>query len=419
MLSQNALKKGIKNTLGQRVGFSLLVLLLIFLLFIFISPFTKPQPPIKVGVLHALSGTMATSEQPLVNMLQLAVEEINQQGGLLGRPLELVMADTQSDAEIAAQQAQNLIVDQEVSVVFGCWTSSCRKAVRSVIEQHRHLLFYPVQYEGLEQSNHIFYTGSAPNQQIVPGARWAMQQFGPRVLLVGSDYVFPRVANMILRDMISANQGEVLAELYKPLGNQQFDAVVDQIKALNPDVILNTLNGDSNQAFFDALVSANLSDKPIVSFSVAEPELAAWGGGRLTQHYGVWGFFQSQTDPRTLALVQAYQQRFGAGLAVSDPMIASYLGMQLWARAVAYEQSVRPYQVNNVFLQSLSMPAPGSMVVVERTNRHLWRPLRIGHVQPDGQYKQVYVTERLIRPTPWPTYRSRHDWENERARLGL
>jgi urea transport system substrate-binding protein len=162
-------------------------------------------------------------------------------------------------------------------------------------------------------------------------------------------------------------------------------------------------------------VSANLSDKPIVSFSVAEPELAAWGGGR----YGVWGFFQSQTDPRTLALVQAYQQRFGAGLAVSDPMIASYLGVQLWARAVAYEQSVKPYQVNNVFLQSLSMPAPGSMVVVERTNRHLWRPLRIGQVQPDGQYQEVYATERLIRPTPWPTYRSRHDWEIERARLGL
>ncbi|AHF00719.1 ABC transporter substrate-binding protein [Thiomicrospira aerophila AL3] len=379
----------------------------------------RPQPTIKVGVLHALTGTMATSEQPLVQMVELAVEQINQQGGLLGRQLELVIADTESDADIAAYQAQKLIVDDQVSVVFGCWTSACRKMVKPVFEEHHHLLFYPVQYEGLEASNHIFYTGSSPNQQIVPGARWAMQQFGPRVLLLGSDYVFPRIANMILADMISANQGEILAELYKPLGDLDFDAVIKQIEQLKPDVILNTLNGDSNLAFFNSLVTSGLQDIPTMSFSVAEPELQAWGGERLTQHYGVWGFFQSLTDPLTRELVSAYQQRFGANLPVSDPMIASYLGVQLWASAVVYEQSANPRQVNNVYLQSLSMPAPGSMVVFERTNRHLWRPMRIGHVQPDGQYQQVYVTERLIHPTPWPTYRTRHDWEQARARLGL
>lgn len=379
----------------------------------------KPQSPIKVGVLHALTGTMATSEQPLVQMLQLGVEQLNQQGGLLGRPIELVVADTESDADIAAQQAEKLIVDDQVSVVFGCWTSACRKAVKPVFEHYNHLLFYPVQYEGLETSDHIFYTGSSPNQQIVPGARWAMQQFGSRVLLVGSDYVFPRIANMILADMISANQGEIVAEFYKPLGNQEFDLLMEQIQILKPDVILNTLNGDSNYAFFNGLVASGLQDIPLMSFSVAEPELQAWEGGRLTQHYGVWGFFQSLPDPLTRDLVSAYHQRFGKRLPVSDPMIASYLGLQLWASAVIYEQSSDPRQVNNVYLQSLSMPAPGSMVVVERTNRHLWRHLRIGHVQPDGQYQQVYVTDRLIRPTPWPTYRTRYDWEQARTRLGL
>jgi urea transport system substrate-binding protein len=397
--------------------FALLVSLVSAGYILFVS--AKPSPPIKVGVLHALTGTMATSEQPLVNMVQLAVEQLNQQGGLLGRPIELVIADTESDADIAAYQAEKLIVDDQVMVVFGCWTSACRKAVKPVFEQHKHLLFYPVQYEGLETSNHIFYTGSSPNQQIVPGARWAMQQFGPRVMLVGSDYVFPRVANMIVGDMISANQGELVAELYKPLGNQDFDALITQIEQLKPDVILNTLNGDSNHAFFNGLVASGLQDIPVMSFSVAEPELQAWGGGRLTQHYGVWGFFQSLTDPLTQELVNGYQQRFGENLPVSDPMIVSYLGVQLWARAVAYEQTPNPSQVNNVYLQSLSMPSPGSMVVVERTNRHLWRQLRIGHVQPDGQYQQVYVTDRLIRPTPWPTYRTRYDWEQSRARLGL
>ena len=383
----------------------------------FIPSAIKPLPPIKVGVLHALTGTMATSEQPLVQMLELAVEQINQQGGVLGRRLALVIADTQSNADVAAYQAEKLIVDEQVSVVFGCWTSACRKAVKPVFERHGHLLFYPVQYEGLEESNHIFYTGSAPNQQIVPGARWAIQQFGPRVLLLGSDYVFPRVANMILRDMISANKGEVLAELYKPLGNHDFDHVIEHIEALKPDVILNTLNGDSNLALFDGLVQAGLTELPVMSFSVAEPELLAWGGGRLKRHYGVWGFFQSQQDTITLNLVRAYQQQFGAGLPVSDPMIASYLGVQLWVKAVNYEQSAHPRQVNNVYLQSLSMPAPGSMVVVERTNRHLWRQLRIGRVQADGQYEQVYVTDRVIQPTPWPSYRTRYDWEQARARL--
>ncbi|UQB41966.1 urea ABC transporter substrate-binding protein [Thiomicrospira microaerophila] len=407
------LKPSIKMALG--LALSMFIVIAGYLMLVS----AKPQPPIKVGVLHALTGTMATSEKPLVQMLQLAVEQLNQQGGLLGRSLELVIVDTESDADIAAQQAEKLIVDDQVSVVFGCWTSACRKAVKPVFEQHNHLLFYPVQYEGLEASNHIFYTGSSPNQQIVPGARWAMQQFGTRVLLVGSDYVFPRIANMILADMISANQGEIVAEFYKPLGNQAFDLLIEQIQLLKPDVILNTLNGDSNHAFFNGLVASGLQDIPVMSFSVAEPELQAWGGGRLTQHYGVWGFFQSLSDPLTQDLVANYQQRFGENLPVSDPMIASYLGVQLWARAVAYEQSANPRQVNNVYLQSLSMPAPGSKVVVERTNRHLWRQLRIGHVQPDGQYQQVYVTDHLIRPTPWPTYRTRYDWEQARARLGL
>ncbi len=151
--------------------------------------------PIKIGVLHSLTGTMAVSEKPLVDAVRLAVEEINDQGGLLGKPVEMVVADGKSDPQAFAAEAERLIEQEQVSVLFGCWTSACRKAVKSVVEKHRHLLFYPVQYEGMEQSANIIYTGAAPNQQIVPGARWAMQTFGQRVYLVGSEYVFPRTAN--------------------------------------------------------------------------------------------------------------------------------------------------------------------------------------------------------------------------------
>lgn len=405
-----------KNLSKLVIGLLLLVFLSLGLLGLLHN---NSQPVIKVGVLHALSGTMATSEKPLVQMISLAVDQINQQGGLLGRQLELVIVDTQSNDEKAADLAERLITDEEVAAVFGCWTSACRKAVKPVFEKHRHLLFYSVQYEGFEVSNHIYYLGALPNQQIVPGARWAMQELGSRVLLLGSDYIFPRTANMILGDLIDANQGEVVAEIYQPLGEQNFENLIEQVLSLKPDVVLSTLNGDSNQGFFNALVEAGLEDLPLMSFSVAEPELEAWGGERLSQHYGVWSFFQSLTDSQTLDLVQAYQARFGTQARVSDPMVASYLAVQLWAKAVTYEQTTDPRKVNNTYLQGLSMPAPGSMVAVERNNQHLWRPLRIGHVQPDGQYQQIEDTSRLIQPTPWPSYRTRYDWDLKRKRLGL
>jgi urea transport system substrate-binding protein len=281
------------------VAFVLVVAALLVWLF-------KPTPaaPIKLGVVHALTGTMATSEAPLVEALAFAVDEINRRGGVLGRPLALVVADTRSDDEYAAQQAQWLIEEQGVAALFGCWTSACRRAVKPVVEAHDHVLFYPLQYEGMETSANIIYTGLAPNQQVVPAVRWGMERFGPRVLLVGSDYVFPRVANVIIADLVRINGGEIVAEHYLPLGAGDVSQVVDDIQQRQPALILNTLNGDSNQAFIDALVAQGLGDVPMVSFSVAEPEMVAWSGGRLTRHFGVWSFFQSLDDARTRDFVK-------------------------------------------------------------------------------------------------------------------
>ena len=373
---------------------------------------TRPdEAPVRVGVIHSLSGTMAPSEAPLVEALQLAAAEINAGGGLLGRPLELVVADGRSDWDTFAREAERLIVEERVSVLFACWTSACRKAVLPVVEKHRHLMFYPVQYEGLEQSPHLIYTGAAPNQQILPGARWAMETFGRRVYLVGSDYVFPRAANHLIRDLVAASEGRILAERYRPLGSQDFAAIGGEIARLAPDVILNTINGDSNLAFFRMLGEKGLQDIPVLSFSVAEPELQAWGNAaRHPRHYAVWSYFQSLPEPANQEFVQRFQQRFGRDKVISDPMEASYNGLRLWANAVQEQGTTDPVEINGTMGRQ-SVPGPSGEIAMDEQTRHTWRRVRIGQVQEDGQFQILESSPLPVRPAPYPGYRSKQDWE--------
>jgi len=371
---------------------------------------TRVAPPIRIGVLHSLSGTMAVSEKPLVDAVRLAVEEINAQGGLLGRPLELVVADGKSDPDVSAAEAERLIEKEQVSALFGCWTSACRKAVKPVVEKHRLLLFYPVQYEGMEQSPNILYTGAAPNQQIIPGTRWAIQQFGQRAYLVGSDYVFPRTANLIIRDLVNIADGAILAEHYLPLGSVDMDAIVEDIRRKEPDVVFNTLNGDSNAHFFAALKKAGLSNLPLMSFSVAENEMKAWGGTGLTRHYAVWSYFQSLPGEENRRFIAAYQARFGVDRATSDPVEAAYVGVHLWAQAVRDVGASEPGRVNPALLRQ-SVRSPSGIAAVDATTRHLWKMVRVGKVRPDGQFEQVFASSAPLRPTPWPGYRTRESWQ--------
>ncbi len=367
--------------------------------------------PVKIGVLHSLTGTMAVSEKPLVDAVRLAVEEINAQGGLLGQSVEAVVADGKSDPKVFAAEAERLIEQDHVSVLFGCWTSACRKAVKPVVEKHEHLLLYPVQYEGMEQSAHILYTGAAPNQQIVPGTRWATQKFGLRVYLVGSDYVFPHTANIIIGDLINASEGKILGERYLPLGATDVAEIIRDIARKKPDVVLNTLNGDSNAAFFAALAKAGLSDLPLVSFSVEESGMQAWNGGQLNQHYAVWSYFQSLPGEGNQRFVSAYRARFGADRVTSDPVEAAYVGVNLWARAVRDVNSIEPGRVNPALLRQ-STRSPSGIAAVDANSRHLWKMMRVGKVRSDGQFEQVFVSVAPLRPMPWPSYRSRDAWQD-------
>lgn len=367
--------------------------------------------PIRIGVLHSLSGTMAVSERPLVAAVELAVAEINATGGLLGRPLEVVLSDGRSDWDVFAAEAERLIVAEKVSVLFACWTSACRKAVKPVVEKHHHLMFYPVQYEGLEQSPHILYTGSAPNQQIVPGTRWAMQQFGHRIYLAGSDYVFPRTANLMIRDLVDATGARIVGERYLPLGDTDARALVADIQRQKPSVVLSTLNGDSNAAFFGALIEAGLSDIPLVSFSVAEPEMLAWGGNYLSRHYGVWSYFQSTAGEHNRNFVAAFKARQGDTASTSDPVEAAYAGVRLWAQTVRETGSTDPLRINTATLLRQSFEGPGGIIAVDARTRHLWKRVRVGRVKADGQFEEVFASTHTVRPAPWPAYRTKEEWQ--------
>lgn len=367
------------------------------------------QPSIRIGVIHSLTGTMALSEAPLADAVRLAVEEINAAGGLLGRSLEMLVVDSRSDPELAAIEAERLIVEQGVSALFACWTSACRKALKPVVENHHHILFYPVQYEGLEQSANIVYTGSAPNQQIVPGAYWAMKHLGKRVYLIGSDYIFPRLANLIIADMVKASGAELLAERYRPLGSNDFSQEAEEIRRLQPDVVLNTVNGQSNLYFFQALRAAGLDKQAVMSFSVAEGELQAMPEAIFDRHYAVWSYFQSISGEENHRFVAAYQQRFGQDRPTSDPIEAAYVGVKLWAQAVREAGSDDIDLINHLVLRQ-SIPAPSGILAVDPATRHLWKSVKIGKANAMGEFDIIYASKWALRPTPFPLFRSRHEW---------
>lgn len=365
--------------------------------------------PIVIGLLQALSGPTAQSEAPQVAAVRLAVEEINSGGGLLGQRVELKVAEAGTDPQAAAAAAERLIAGERASALFGCWSSTCRQAVKAVVEARRHLLFYPMPYEGMEQSAHIIYTGPTPNQQVLPATDWAMNAFGRRVYLVGTDGAYQRRVHTVLRDFIQLGGGRLLGERLLPPGGADLGAVIADLQKLQPDLVLSTISGDGNGAFFDALVTSGLMDVPLMSFRAAEAEMRAFGGGRLNRHFTAWGYLQSQPGPANEAFLARLRRSQGEDVQASDPAVSAYVAVQLWAAAVREVGSAQSDAVNaNVALQSVA--APQGFVAVDAQSRHLWRQLRIAQVRPDGRLAEVALLPGHIRPKPWPAFRSTEHW---------
>ncbi|MEG4530465.1 urea ABC transporter substrate-binding protein [Microcoleus sp. D2_18a_D3] len=360
------------------------------------------REPIKIGVLHSLTGTMSISEISVKDATLLAVEEINAAGGVLGRPLEAVIEDGASDLQTFAQKAKQLLLEAQVAVVFGCWTSASRKAVQPAFEHGSGLLFYPVQYEGLEQCPNIFYTGAAPNQQIVPGVNYLLAQGKRKIFLLGSDYIFPRTANRIVKAQLAALGGELAGEVYLPLGSREVGEAIAHILAVKPDAILNTLNGDSNVAFFQKLREVGLKpdDLPVMSVSVAEEEVRAIGSSNIAGHLVVWNYFQTVDTPENRKFVKAYKARYGENRVTDDPIEAAYLGVYLWKQAVEKAGSTDVVKVRAA-AKNIEFAAPSGKVKIDAQTQHTWKTVRIGKVRLDGQIEEIWNSGAPVAPDPF------------------
>ena len=372
------------------------------------APAAAESDTIKVGILHSLSGTMSISETAVHDAELLAIEEINASGGVMGKQIEVVIEDGASDWPTFAEKARKLLQEDEVSVVFGGWTSASRKAMLPVFEANNGLLFYPVQYEGLETSPNIFYTGATTNQQIVPAIEYLLQEGKTKFYLLGSDYVFPRTSNLIINKQLAAAGIEAVGEEYTPLGHTEYSTVITKIKAAEPDVVFNTLNGDSNVAFFKQLKDAGITaeDLPTVSVSVAEEEITGIGADNIAGHLVAWNYFQTTQTPENEKFVAAFKTKYGESRVTDDPIEAGYFGVYLWKAAVEKAGTTEVAAVKEA-AKGIQFAAPGGMVTIHNENQHVSKTVRIGTVRDDGQIDEIWNSGSPVAPDP---YLDTYEW---------
>ncbi|STZ56954.1 urea ABC transporter substrate-binding protein [Mycolicibacterium tokaiense] len=360
------------------------------------------SPTIKVGSLNSLSGTMAISEVTVRDAIKLAVDEINADGGVLDKQIELIGEDGASEPTVFAEKAEKLISSDCVAAVFGGWTSSSRKAMLPVFESANSLLYYPVQYEGLESSPNIFYTGATTNQQIVPALDYLKEQGVTSLYLVGSDYVFPQTANRIIKAYAEANGIEIKGEDYTPLGSTDFSTIVNKVRTADADAVFNTLNGDSNVAFFREYKNVGLTpqEMPVVSVSIAEEEVGGIGVENITGQLTAWNYYQTIDTPVNKAFVDAYKAAYGANKPTSDPMEAAYTSVYLWKNTVEKAGAFDTKSIQDN-ADGVTFDAPEGLVTIDGENHHITKTARIGEIRPDGLIYTVWESPGPIEPDPF------------------
>ena len=383
--------------------------------------FAQNRTPIKVGVLHSLSGTMAISETALKNTALMAFEEINAKGGVMGRPLEPVVVDPASNWPLFAEKARQLISQDKCAVTFGCWTSVSRKSVLPVFEELNGLLFYPVQYEGEELSKNVFYTGAAPNQQAIPAVEYLMGKGGgnaKRWVLLGTDYVYPRTTNKILRAFLKSKgvADKDIDESYTPFGHSDYQTIVANIKkfaAGGRTAVVSTINGDSNVPFYKELGNAGLKakDVPVVAFSVGEEELRGIDTKPLVGHLAAWNYFMSVKNPENERFIKTYRDWAAknkvpnaSSVVTNDPMEATYVGIHMWKQAVEKAKSIEVDKVRPAMYGQTFKAPSGFTLTMDKSNHHLHKPVMIGEVQGNGQFSVVFRTKEPIRANPWSPF---------------
>ena len=377
---------------------------------------------IKIGVLHSLSGTMAISETVLKDTVLMAIDDINAKGGVLGKKLEPVVVDPASNWPLFAEKAKQLLTQDKVAVVFGCWTSVSRKSVLPVFEQNNGLLFYPVQYEGEELSKNVFYTGAAPNQQAIPAVEYLMSKEGggaKRFVLLGTDYVYPRTTNKILRAFLKSKgvKESDIMETYTPFGHSDYQTIVADIKKFSTGgktAVISTINGDSNVPFYKELGNANLKakDVPVVAFSVGEEELRGVDTKPLVGHLAAWNYFMSVKNPTNTAFIKQWSSYAKAkNIAghkdkplTNDPMEATWIGIHMWKQAVEKAKSTDVDKVIAAMGGQTFTAPDGFTVKMDEKNHHLHKPVMVGEIKGDGQFNVVWKTKGPIKAQPWSPF---------------
>lgn len=387
------------------------------------APAAFAADTIKVGVLHSLSGTMAISETVLKDTVLMAIDEINAKGGLLGKKLEPVVVDPASNWPLFAEKAKQLISQDKVAVVFGCWTSVSRKSVLPVFEQTNSLLFYPVQYEGEELSKNVFYTGAAPNQQAIPAVEYLMSKDGggaKRFVLLGTDYVYPRTTNKILRAFLKSKgiPDADIMEDYTPFGHADYQSIIAKIKKFAAEgkktAVVSTINGDSNVPFYKELGNQGLkaTDVPVVAFSVGEEELRGVDTKPLQGHLAAWNYFMSIKAPANDGFIKKWSDYAKVkGIAghkdkplTNDPMEATYIGINMWAQAVKKAGSTDTDKVIAAMAGQTFTAPSGITSKMDEKNHHLHKSVFIGEVKADGQFNVVWKTPGPVKAQPWSPY---------------
>ena len=376
---------------------------------------------IKVGILHSLSGTMAISETSLKDTALMTIDEINANGGVLGKQLEPVVVDPASDWPLFAEKARQLLTQDQVDVIFGGWTSVSRKSVLPVVEELNGLMFYPVQYEGQEQSENIFYTGAAPNQQAIPAVEYLMSEEGgsaERFVLLGTDYVYPRTTNQILKAFLKSKgvANEDIMEEYTPFGFSNYQTIVSNVKKFSTGkktAVISTINGDSNVPFYRELANQgiNASDIPVMAFSVGEEELRGIDTSLLQGHLAAWNYFMSIKNPTNNDFTKRYKQYAldqnlpnAEKVVTNDPMEATYVGINMWKQAVEQAGTTDVDKVR-ISMAGQTFDAPsGYTLKMDEENHHLWKPVMIGQIRADGQFDTIFKTPEVIQAQPWSEY---------------
>lgn len=357
---------------------------------------------VKVGAINSLSGGLAVSESVIRDAIVLAVEQINASGGVLGKQLELIGEDGASEPTIFAEKAQKLIHSDCVAAVFGGYTSASRKAMLPVFEDANALLYYGQQYEGLESSPNIFYTGATTNQQIIPALDYLKQQGVKSLYLVGSDYVFPRTSNAIVKAYAQANGIEIKGEDYTPLGSTDFSTIVNKIRAAGADAVFNVVVGDSLVAFFREYRNSGLTPEtmPVMSMCVGEEEVRSIGPDILAGQLASWNYYQTVDSPQNKKFVADFKQRFGADRVTSDPMESAYTAVLLWKATVEKAGSFAVPDIQEA-ADGITVDSPEGPVSINGANHHVTKTARIGRVGPDGLIYSVWESPAPIDPDPF------------------